>query len=208
LDLDPEIRFHLATDVHAYVTALLDRADGSECRLLAERLEQSFYHLRITRDLDRARQYLRERYRENPTARFGVVAPSRDRDLRDFGIANDWQATKRRRHGPWYGDGEESPDSCRHLRDAITEFGAQGLELDAVLLAWGTDLMRKAGSWTNHRARGYRGAVVHDPFRLRLNAYRVLLTRARDANVVFVPPMEEMDETAEFLMSSGFQKLD
>lgn len=208
LDLDAEIRFHLATDVHAYVTALLDRSDVSECRRLAERLEQSGYHLRITRDFDRARQYLWDRYGENPTARFGLVASSRDRELRDFGIANDWQATKRVRHGPWYGDGEESPSSCRHLRVAITEFGAQGLELDAVLLAWGTDLMRKADAWTNERARKYRGAVVHDPFRLRLNAYRVLLTRARDANVIFVPPVEELDETAEFLANGGVRRLD
>jgi Uncharacterized conserved protein (DUF2075) len=45
------------------------------------------------------------------------------------------------RLGPWYGDGEESHRSCRHLRECVTEFGAQGLELDGVLLAWGTDLI-------------------------------------------------------------------
>src|SRR5665647_2671467 len=45
------------------------------------------------------------------------------------------------RLGPWYGDGEESHHSCRHLRECVTEFGAQGLELDGVLLAWGTDLV-------------------------------------------------------------------
>ena len=45
------------------------------------------------------------------------------------------------RLGPWYGDGEESHRSCRHLRECVTEFGARGLELDGVLLAWGTDLV-------------------------------------------------------------------
>jgi hypothetical protein len=68
--------------------------------------------------------------------------------------------------------------------------------------------MRKADAWTNERARKYRGAVVHDPFRLRLNAYRVLLTRARDANVIFVPPVEELDETAEFLANGGVRRLE
>jgi len=50
--------------------------------------------------------------------------------------------------------------------------------------------------WSNAKARGYkRGAHVHDPFQLRLNAYRVLLTRSRDATVAFVPPLAELDET-------------
>jgi hypothetical protein len=207
LDLDTEIRFHLATDVHAFVTALLEPQDPARCRALAERLDAAGYHLRLTRDLDLAREYLRDRYRENPAARFGLVASSRDRALVDFGITNDWNTTRRVRFGPWYGDGEDSPASCRHLRDVVTEFGAQGLELDAVLLAWGTDFLRENGVWTNARARGYRGAVVRDPFRLRLNAYRVLLTRARDVNVVFVPPLAELDETAAYLDDRGFRSL-
>jgi len=48
------------------------------------------YHLRITRDLDVAKQYLRERYREDPDARFGLLASSKDRDLVRFGIENDF----------------------------------------------------------------------------------------------------------------------
>ncbi|MCC6271571.1 MAG: DUF2075 domain-containing protein, partial [Microbacteriaceae bacterium] len=80
----------------------------------------------------------------------------------------------------------------------------QGLELDAALLAWGTDFVRSAGAWSNARARGYkRGAKVKDPFQLRLNAYRVLLTRGRDGTVVFVPPLSELDETFTFLRSAG-----
>jgi len=78
----------------------------------------------------------------------------------------------------------------------VTEFGAQGLELDAALLAWGTDFVRANGSWSNANARGYkRGAKVKDPFQLRLNACRVLLTRGRDATVVFVPPIDGLNET-------------
>jgi hypothetical protein len=49
---------------------------------------------------------------------------------------------------------------------------------------------------------------VKDPFQLRLNAYRVLLTRARDACVVFVPPLESLDATYDYLVESGFRKLD
>jgi hypothetical protein len=85
----------------------------------------------------------------------------------------------------------------------------QGLELDGVLLAWGTDFMRERGKWSNRLARGYMpGAKVKDPFALRLNAYRVLLTRGRDTTVVFVPPLRQLDETYEFLRAQGFIELE
>src|SRR5450756_351283 len=88
------------------------------------------------------------------------------------------------RLGPWYGDGEESRRSCRHLRECVTEFGAQGLELDGVLLAWGTDLVWEDEAWSNARAKRHaRSAHVREPSQLRVNAYRVLLTRGRDGAV-------------------------
>ena len=45
---------------------------------------------------------------------------------------------------------------------------------------------------------------MKDPFQLRINAYRVLLTRGRDATIVFVPPIDEMDETFTYLVGAGF----
>lgn len=208
LNLDTEIRFHLARDVDEWVEKLL-AGDSDGCAALATKLEDSGYHLRMTRDLDRARQYLRERYANDSDARYGLLASSRDKDLPRFGVENDFQTTKTRRHGPWYGDGDDSRLSCRHMWDVVTEFGAQGLELDAVLLAWGTDLVRADGDWSIARARGFkRGAKVRDPRQLRLNAYRVLLTRGRDGTVVFVPEMPELAETAEYLKACGFMDLE
>ncbi len=91
----------------------------------------------------------------------------------------------------------------------MTEFGCQGLELDAALLAWGTDLIVEHGSWTNRMAKRYQNpAQIKDPRQLRLNAYRVLLTRARDATVVFVPQLPILDETFEALRQAGFLDLD
>jgi DUF2075 family protein len=171
-------------------------------------LEDGGYHLRITRDLGIARQYLKDRYREHPDARFGLVASSKDTDLPRFGIQNDYQSTKVVSYGPWYSENETDSRSCRHLETAVTEFGAQGLELDAVLLAWGTDFVRVENGWSNAKARGYRrGSHVRNPFQLRVNAYRVLLTRGRDATVVFAPPLPELDETFAYLSASGFRSL-
>ena len=60
--------------------------------------------------------------------------------------------------GPWYNDDENEPTrlSCRHLEICITEYEAQGLELDAVLLAWGTDFSLQNGEWSIKKSRKYR----------------------------------------------------
>lgn len=210
LNLDNEIRFHLAKDIHSYVESLLSDSDSQALARVAFSLEASGYHLRISRDLNEAKSYLRERYSDAPAARFGLLASSKDRDLIRFGIQNDFQSTKRVRYGPWYSESEGAfgKDSCRKLESCVTEFGAQGLELDAALLAWGTDYVRRDGKWTNELARGYKKkARVKDPFQLRKNSYRVLLTRSRDAVIIYVPPLSDLDETYGFLLGSGFSPL-
>lgn len=210
LNLDEELRFHLASDLHRFVSGLLAPEPVDALARIGAKLATDGYHLRITRSLETAKEYMRSRYADDPDARFGLVASAKDKDLASYGVLNDFQSTKRVRFGPWYGDSEDDPSgrSCRRLTDCVTEFGAQGLELDATLLAWGTDLLLVEGSWSNARARGYkRGAHVRDPLQLRLNAYRVLLTRGRDGTVVFLPPMGELDETYAFFQAIGFKAL-
>ena len=164
--------------------------------------------MRITRDLDSAKSYLRERYADHPESRFGVVASSKDKALKDHGVDNSFQATKNVKFGPWYADPPDSDRSCCTLNSVVTEFGAQGLELDSALLAWGTDFRRVDGKWTNRDAGGYRHSHrIKDALQLRKNAYRVLLTRGREATVVFVPPVAELDDTYAFLKSCGFSEL-
>jgi hypothetical protein len=214
LSLDDSIRSHFASRLHEFVARVVAGPGkaAADTWTLARQLEGQGHDLRITRDLDKAKRYLRDRYAEDPEARYGLIASSRDKDLGEFGIPNDWQSTSRVRYGPWYNDPEDHPAgrSCRHLDQAVTEFGAQGLELDAVLLAWGTDFRIVDEAWSIDRARKYRPAghsKVQDPAVLRTNAYRVLLTRGRDAHVVFIPPIQELDETMEFLLSCGFRRL-
>jgi hypothetical protein len=210
LNLDTGLRQHQATDLHAFVRRLLDAESADRLRYPAETLERAGFNFRLTRSLADAKAYLRERYADNRDARYGVLASSRDRDLIRFGVMNDFQATKRVRVGPWYGDAEDAYDSrsCRLMEDCVTEFGAQGLELDAALLAWGTDLVLDDGSWSNARASRYqRRAMVKDAMQLRLNAYRVLLTRGRDGCVLFVPPLDCLDELWSHFTDIGFLKL-
>lgn len=211
LHLHTEIRFHLAHQVDAFVEALLsDRADKGT-RDLAHLLEQNGYHLRLTRDLDMAKRHMRERYSGEPDARFGILISARDKDLIRFGIVATSGRFARFAYGPWYVEGDDDPlgRSCRALREPVTEFGAQGLELDGALLGWGTDFMREQGHWTNRLAKRYQDPKrIRDAFQLRRNAYRVLLTRGRDGTVVFVPPIPLLDETHNYLSASGFRNLD
>ena len=212
LNLGETIRSHMATELHDYVERLLRRRPVAAASLhpVARRLQDEGHDLRITRRLDQAKAYLKQRYAEHVEARFGLVASSRDKDLEPVcGIPNGWNATRRVKYGPWYNDPESDSESlsCRHLRTCVTEFGAQGLELDAVLLAWGTDFILRDGSWSNDRARSYRQPAPADPWQLRANAYRVLLTRGRDAHVVFVPELSCLDETYGYLVGCGFRPL-
>lgn len=210
LRLGTELRYHAASAVHELVDGLLSNRAVDDLQLLSSRLERERYHLRVTRDLEAAKQYLRDRYEDNPDARYGLVASSRDRELHRFGVANGWGATKNVRKGPWFCDGDDEPfgRSCRSFRDCVTEFGCQGLELDGALVAWGTDFILADGAWTNQHARRYQSpGEIRDPFGLRLNAYRVLLTRGRDATVVFVPPIPALDDTFRRLISIGFREL-
>lgn len=209
LHLGTGLRFHLAMSVHEYVGRLLNPDDPAALATSAADLERDGYQFRITRSLHEARTYLRDRYGGDPDARYGLIASSRDRDLAHFGIPNGWYDTQRVNPGPWFGDGPESAQSCTQLASCVTEFGCQGLELDAALLGWGSDFLLVDGAWNNSRARHYaRGSLVRVPLTLRRNAYRVLLTRARDVCVVFVPPMPIFDETYSYLASAGFRDLE
>lgn len=216
LNLDTSLRFHLVPRVHRFVSQLLEETgELADPEVISERSAgQEAYDLSgirmwATRDLALAKQYLWDRYREQPDARFGVLASSRDKLLAEYGIKNDYQSTKNVRLGAWYSENEQGTHSCRRLESCVTEFGAQGLELDMALLAWGSDFIRADGKWDDSKARKYKGNGIRpvNPFQLRTNAYRVLLTRGRDGTVVFVPPARDLDETWAFLIARGFREL-
>jgi hypothetical protein len=206
LNLVTELRYHLTPKLHDWVDGLLNHTDPNELKSIAEELHAGGMRMFLTRDLEQARDYLQQRYAKHPEARYGIIASSKDKALENWGIPNDFQSTKRVKLGPWYSDPLGQPHSCCNLQEVVTEFGAQGLELDMALLAWGTDFIRQNGKWSNALARGYR-AKVHNPFQLRLNAYRVLLTRGRDGFVIYLPEDDNLDETESYLLSCGLKTI-
>ena len=208
LHLAQSVRFHFAAGLSEWAAAAVtQRPEPAQLARLAEDLASRGYQLRVTRSLGRAKEFLWKKYAELPDARFGLLHSSRDKRISEV-----LDLPRRRRFGwvgPWYADPETSPASCRRLSEPITEFEAQGLELDHTLLIWGTDFLLKNGVWDNSSAKPYKkSSGVHDPLQLRRNAYRVLLTRGREGAIICLPEfMRELDETLSFLVAAGCKVL-
>jgi hypothetical protein len=182
LDLDMSLRTHLAEDVQGWVQDVLDgQLDAAAAH--AEAMEKQGFRLYLTRELERATGYVRERYRFERDKRYGFLGSSKGR-LNPFGVPTDFYSTQRMKIGPWYYDDPDSTKSCCQLDSAATEFQCQGLELDLPIVGWGVDLHWNGQTW---QSPPQRRSQAHDPHLLRLNSYRVLLTRGRDGAVLYVP---------------------
>lgn len=203
LDLTSSLRSHLAIDVQRWVHLLLE-SQLSEASPLAESVREQGFQVYLTSDLEAAKAYGKQRYAGEQDKRYGILASSKAQNLPPLGIRNDYSFTKNLREGPWYNDDPDGKYSCCQLTDVATEFSCQGLELDLPIVAWGSDLTWKRTSWSSYPQPRSK---AKDPHRLRLNSYRVLLTRGRDGMVIFVPPTEEMASTLEALSQAGVSRL-
>ncbi len=205
LDLNVTLRSHAAENLHVWVSALLDGGDAAlaDARLAADELRRDGFPIYATRDLESAKRYARDRFRGEPLRRYGLVASSKAKNLESYGVDPTFQATRRINVARWFNDSPGSARSCCQLVDVATEFQCQGLELDLPILCWGDDFSWDAGRWHMSPVRPSR--LVRDPYRLRRNAYRVLLTRGREGLVIWVPdrPRAAMDGTMDALIRAG-----
>ena len=189
LHLAVSMRSFRAENVSAFVKALLDCEKEEAKKAFAELAER--YPIAITRDLNVAKQWIRERARG--TERYGLVASSKAMRLKPHAI--DIRVSVDPVH--YFLNEKEDTRSSYYLEDAATEFQVQGLELDWVCVAWCGDFRFTGSGWSYHDFRGDRWCNIANPDnRIYLrNAYRVLLTRARQGMVVFVPPGDASDPT-------------
>jgi DUF2075 family protein len=97
----------------------------------------------------------------------------------------------------WFLNDKCDVRSSYYLEDFATEFDIQGLELDWVGVCWDADLRWIDGRWSHHKFRGTVWQNVNDSYQRAYlsNAYRVLLTRARQGMVIFVPCGDDADRT-------------
>ncbi|MCK5313166.1 MAG: DUF2075 domain-containing protein, partial [Desulfobacteraceae bacterium] len=97
----------------------------------------------------------------------------------------------------WFLNNNNDVRSASFLEDVATEFDIQGLELDWTCVAWDANLRKRNSGWEYKNFRGTEWQNIHDEVRRRylLNTYRVLLTRARQGMVIFIPEGSGMDRT-------------
>jgi hypothetical protein len=189
LHLAVSMRSFRAENVSAFVKSLLQCQKGDARHSFSQLADR--YPIAVTRDLRQAKQWIRNRARG--TERYGLVASSKAHRLKPDAI--DIRVDVNPVH--WFLNDKEDTRSSYYLEDAATEFQVQGLELDWACVAWDGDLRFGGGGWNYHYFRGDRWCRIADPDNQRYlcNAYRVLLTRARQGMVIYVPPGDSSDPT-------------
>jgi len=205
LDLNHTLRCKQAEYLHNWVQNLLN-GDLAEASLLAQKIWIQNFPIFVTRDLIEAKNYVSTRFGGEVSKRYGILASSKDRVLPNYGIHNGFQDTKRVKNAKWYNADLGQPGSCCNMEEVVTEFGCQGLELDMAIVAWGNDFLWSGKEWELRKMRTQIPQV--DPHQLRLNSYRVLLTRSREGMVIFIPPEANFDLTEHALLAAGARVLD
>lgn len=188
LHLSVSMRSFRAEHVSAFVKALLD----CECDKASEILAKlKRYPIAVTRNLASAKQWVRSKARGSE--RYGLIASSKAQRLKPHAI--DVRVKTDPVH--WFLDGKEDTRSSYYLEDVATEFQVQGLELDWAVVTWDGDLRFAGAGWGYHDFRGAKWQNVKntDNRKYLKNAYRVLLTRARQGLVIFVPEGDPTDHT-------------
>ncbi len=150
----------------------------------------------MTRAIDRAKAWLRERARGTESK--GITASSGAYRLRPFGI----DVKRKIEPAHWFLNDADDIRSSDFLEDVATEFDVQGLELDWTCVAWDANLRRVNADWSYHKFSGTQWKNIRSvgDRRYLLNSYRVLLTRARQGMVIFVPPGSERDNDTKELI--------
>lgn len=210
LHLSTSVRSFRTPDIAALVKAILD-VDIAEAKMLSENIRDK-YPMFITRSLAKAKEWVRAQCKG--TMRYGLLASSGALRLKSEGIfvKNDIDVRN------WFLNDKDDVRSSYMLEDVVTEFDIQGLELDCSIVAWDADFRFNGNEWTYNRFSGYKwNNVVSEERRLYLkNAYRVLLTRARQGMVIFIPEGSDeditrnrsfYDKTYEYLKAIGLREI-
>ena len=211
LHLATSVRSFRTPDLAAFVKALLD-VETEKAKALWLAIKDK-YPIVITRDLSKAKAWVRESCQG--TTRYGILASSGGLRLKPEGIfvKNEISVAN------WFLNGKDDVRSSYALEDVVTEFDIQGLELDYSIVAWDANFRFDGSNWTYNNFSGNSWNKVNSlEKQLYLkNAYRVLLTRARQGMVIFIPAGSDVDKsrmpeyydkTFEYLKSTGIPVLE
>jgi hypothetical protein len=189
LHLKSSMRSFRSENVSLFVKQLLD-LEMSQAQVTFKEISEK-YPIVLTRDLERGREWLREKARGSE--RYGIVVSSQAERLRPLGV----HVKAPMNPVNWFLDGKDHVRSSYYLEDVATEFHVQGLELDWACLVWDADFRYAPDGWNNWSFRGNKWQRIKKEERqmYQKNAYRVLLTRARQGMIVVVPEGDDSDLT-------------
>lgn len=210
LHLSVSVRSFRAETLSDFVSAVI-AGESDQARELIETIRQT-YPVFLTRDLAAARTWLRHKARGSE--RFGLVASSGASRLKPEGV----NVHEKIDAPTWFLNDKQDVRSAYFLEDPATEFDIQGLELDWAAVCWDADFRHNGDNWQHYSFRGTVWQNVNSPNQraYRSNAYRVLLTRARQGMIIFVPQGNADDSTrlpefyagaANFLKMCGIKEL-
>jgi schlafen family protein len=206
LHLSVSMRSFRAETLSSFVGLVIENRPA-EARVAYAKISER-YPIWLTRDLSEARLWLRDQSRGSE--RFGLLTSSGAHRLRPEGI----HVTAKIDAPTWFLNDRTDVRSSFYCEEVATEFDVQGLELDWAGVCWDADYRYWDGRWTHLSFRGTRWQQINAAERqLYLkNAYRVILTRARQGMIIFVPsgsvedptrPPAFYDQTFEFLRDCG-----
>lgn len=189
LHLGVSLRSFRSEKLSLFIKLLLDERQDKAKQIYKE-LSLN-YPLYITRDINIAKKWVKKNSRG--TERYGLLASSGGKRLRAEGI---WVPSEIN-HVAWFLNGKDNVDSSYYLEVPASEFKVQGLEVDYAILAWDADLRYTDNGFDYFRFRGNKWNHVNkieNKIYLK-NAYRVLLTRARQGLIIYIPKGSKNDET-------------
>jgi len=218
LECSVEKDLHLSVSVRSFraesLSQFVNEVIAGDAPAAARSYEviKTSYPIALTRCLITARAWLRQKARGSE--RYGLVASSGALRLKPDGIhvKTDIDAPT------WFLNPKQDVRASWYLEDTATEFDIQGLELDWVGMCWDADLRRVEDRWSFHDFSGSKWRNVNDRRRQTYlaNAYRVLLTRARQGMVIYIPTGDSADHTrppqfydgiAQFLKACGLPEI-
>jgi hypothetical protein len=200
LELDLQLsvpqRSYRSPSVSSWVNHLLA---GDESSALATAQELGRYPVVVTRSLEKARKWLHEQSRGE--RRFGLIASSGARRLRADGLGTFLHASAGNEIAHWYLNPQGDIRSSFALEVPANEYTCQGLELDLVCVCWGGDFLWNdhLHAWSYARLSGPIWQKVRNSSAQHFieNSYRVLLTRAREGLILWIPEGDDSDPTRE-----------
>lgn len=211
LHLSVSLRSFRSAKLSDFVQEIINN-DVEKARNLYFNFIKKEYPINITRDLGKAKKWLKNKTKGSE--RSGIVASSGAIRLRPFGLN-----VKSKIDAPnWFLNDKDDIRSSHFLEEVATEFDIQGLELDWICLAWDGDLFYHENKWNFRKFKGTKWQFVNNDeiIKYLINSYRVLLTRARQGMIIYIPngdnedvtrPNHMYDGTFQFLKSLGIEEI-